>query len=344
VTARRYLICQLCGWTAWTVVSMLYVQIGTEGLTVRAALSILLDSAVGFAISHGYRRMVRARRWQLLPLRYLAPRVLVAAMLQGALLDAIVVGLNALAWWSGYVQRIPTGIVVLFWFNSTIVFLAWSFLYFALHWLERGRRAEQAELRYLKSQLNPHFLFNALNGIRGLVAEDPAKAQQAITRLANLLRVALTSTTADTVPLARELEVVDDYLAVEALRLEGRLRVSLRIADDALTVPVPAMLVQTLVENGIKHGISRRLDGGELVISAERADDTLELRVSNTSAISDELHGSNLASARTGLANAMDRLHLLFGDKASLVLDRHDPAVTTARASIPIATPAREPR
>lgn len=344
MTTRRYWICQLSGWSAWTLVSMLYVQVGSPGLTVRTALWIVVDSALGCAISHGYRRIVRARRWQRLPLLSLTPRVVVAAMGQAALLDGVVVAMTTIgAWWAD-VAPLPSGIVVLFWFNSTIVFLAWSFLYFGLHWLERGRRAEQAELRYLKSQLNPHFLFNALNGIRGLVAEDPAKAQHAITRLANLLRVALTSASVDTVTLARELEVVDDYLAVEALRLEGRLRVSLDIDDDALTVPVPAMLVQTLVENGIKHGISRRLDGGELTISAARAEGALELRVSNTAAAPGASHTTDVASARTGLANAIDRMHLLFGDKASLVLDTGDPALTIARARIPIAAPRGEPR
>ncbi|HEV7557718.1 MAG TPA: histidine kinase, partial [Kofleriaceae bacterium] len=251
MTRRGYAICQLAGWSAWSLTSLMYMQLSGPGISWRSLRWTVIDSVFGFAISHGYRALVRARRWQLLPLRQLAPRVIAGSIIQAAILDVMVV-----VW--AFVSRdasepaLPWDLVVMFWFNFSIVYLAWSFLYFGLHWLERSRRAEQAELRYLKSQLNPHFLFNALNGIRGLVTEDASKAQEAITRLAKLLRVALGSVTADTVPLSRELEVVDDYLAVEAVRLDDRLAVKLDIAADALDVLVPAMLVQTLVENGIK--------------------------------------------------------------------------------------------
>jgi LytS/YehU family sensor histidine kinase len=174
-------------------------------------------------------------------------------------------------------------------------------------------------------------LFNALNGIRGLVAEDPGKAQEAITRLAKLLRVALGSVTADTVPLSRELEVVGDYLAVEAVRLDDRLAVKLDIGTDALDVLVPAMLVQTLVENGIKHGIARRTDGGEIAVTARCDAGALEVSVSNTAS-----DGAFEGGDGVGLANAHERLQLLFGDRASLSLDRSDAARTVARVRIPI--------
>ncbi len=329
MTRRRYAICQLAGWTAWTLTSLAYLQVAGVGVTGRSVVWTVADSALGFAISHGYRGMVRRRQWARLPLRRLAPRVFAAAIAQAALLDAFVVSWSLFE--SGGEVRLPSGLIVMFLFNFSIVFLAWSFLYFGLHWLERSRRAEQAELRYLKSQLNPHFLFNALNGIRGLVAEDAPKAQEAITRLAKLLRVALGSVTADTVPLVRELEVVDDYLAVEAVRLDDRLAVRLDIAPDTLDVPVPSMLLQTLVENGIKHGIARRIDGGEIVVTARRTATSLELAVTNTA-----YAGATDATGGVGLANATERLLLLFGERASLALDRSDATRTTARVRIPI--------
>lgn len=331
MTSRRgYAICQITGWSAWTLTTLGYLQLVGVGITLRTARWSLIESAIGLAISHAYRT-VRARRWTALPLRRLAPRVLVASVVQAGVLDAAVA---ALSWLRSTADEppLPTDLVVMFLFNFTILYLAWSFLYFGLHWLERSRRAEQAELRFLKAQLNPHFLFNALNSIRGLVAEDPGKAQVAITRLAKLLRVALGSVTADTVPLARELEVVDDYLAVEAVRLDDRLAVRLDIAPDTLGVPVPAMLVQTLVENGIKHGIARRTDGGEISVTARCAGGVLRLEVSNTAADPATEPGGGI-----GLANAHERLQILFGDRATLALDRSSAERTTAVVRIPLA-------
>jgi hypothetical protein len=331
MTRRGYAVCQVTGWTAWTLTTLMYFRLSGIAITAQSVSWALMQSGVGFAISHGYRRIVRARRWAALPLRRLAPRVLGAAVAQAMLLDAAIDGL---AWLSerSAEQSLKLDLLVMFLLNFTILYLAWSFLYFGLHWLERSRRAEQAELRYLKSQLNPHFLFNALNSIRGLVSEHPPRAQEAITRLAKLLRVALGSVTADTVPLARELEVVDDYLAIEAVRFDARLAVRLDIARDTLDIAVPAMLVQTLVENGIKHGVARRTDGGEIVVTARRQGGALRLEVSNTAAGPGDDAGNGV-----GLANAHERLQLLFGDRATLVLDRSSAERTTAVVRIPLA-------
>jgi two-component system sensor histidine kinase AlgZ len=330
MSRRGYAICQITGWSAWALTTLGYLQLVGVGVTPRTLRSAAIQSAIGFAISHVYGAG-RARRWIALPLRRLAPRVILASVVQGVVLDAAIV---ALSWLMSTAdgKPFPLDLIVLFLFNFTILYLAWSFLYFGLHWLERSRRAEQAELRFLKAQLNPHFLFNALNSIRGLVAEDPRKAQEAITRLAKLLRVALGSVTADTVSLARELEVVDDYLAVEAVRLDDRLAVRLDIAPDTLGVPVPAMLVQTLVENGIKHGIARRTDGGEIAVTARCAGGVLRLEVSNTAADPATEPGGGI-----GLANAHERLLLLFGDRATLALDRSSAERTTAVVRIPLA-------
>jgi sensor histidine kinase YesM len=249
---------------------------------------------------------------------------------QAAVLDGFVVVNSQLA--GDDARQLHIASVVQLLFNFSILFFGWSLIYFGLHWLDRSRRAERTQLRYLKSQLNPHFLFNALNSVRGLIAEDPARAQASITRLANLLRVALGSVTADTVPLARELEVVGDYLALEAVRLEHRLTVTLEIAPDALAAAVPSMLVQTLVENAIKHGVARRRDGGELAVRAQVHGGMLELAVSNTPAPDAGERGNGV-----GLANATERLQLLFGDRATLRLDRSRADCTIARARIPIA-------
>ena len=330
--AVTYAVCQAVGWLGWTAISVAFIALSRYEVTAARVGNALLINAAGFAISHGYRWFVRRRRWTQRTILALVPRLLLGSVVQGALLDACfllcvrhpgVAGDPAL--------RYETATPVILLFNFSIVYLLWSLIYFGVHWFERSRRAERAELSYLKSQLNPHFLFNALNSVRGLVAEDPVRAQASITRLAKLLRVALASVSADTVPLDRDLEVVEDYLALEAVRLEHRLRVTLDIAPDARAAPVPAMLVQTLVENAIKHGVARRRDGGELVVAARLAGRTLIIEVTNTAAPEPGEPGHGV-----GLANARERLQLLFGPGATLRLDRSRAELTVAEARIPL--------
>ena len=111
----------------------------------------------------------------------------------------------------------------------------------------------EAELRALEAQINPHFLFNCLNSIRALVVEDPTKAQDMITRFATLLRYNLNHDSRHTVPLSAEAEIVADYLALEKVRFEDRLRLQFAIDPGAASLLVPPMILQTLVENALKH-------------------------------------------------------------------------------------------
>ncbi len=147
--------------------------------------------------------------------------------------------------------------------NWAVLLFIWSLLYFAYSWFMRGRREEIRNLRLetanrenqlstLRAQLNPHFMFNALNGIRALVDEDPEQAKRAITHLSAILRNAMNSVKRRTVPLGEELDIVKAYLALEAMRYEERLRTAIDIQPGLERIPVPPMLLQTLVENAVK--------------------------------------------------------------------------------------------
>jgi len=175
----------------------------------------------------------------------------------------------------------------------------------------------EAELRTLEAQINPHFLFNCLNSIRGLVLEDPALAQDMVTRLSNILRYNLRRDVNHTVPLSCEVEAVSDYLALESVRLEERLRVRMAIEPDAAAFPIPAMLLQTLVENAVKHGIAPLPGGGELTVSARLDGQGLALEVDNPG----RLAAPHPEASGMGLANARDRLRILYGSGASLRLE-----------------------
>jgi LytS/YehU family sensor histidine kinase len=227
--------------------------------------------------------------------------------------------------------------------NWAVLYMIWLAIYFAAVGLreyrtvrlaqsELARALQLAELRLLKSQLNPHFLFNALNTVRSLIADNPSRAQSAVTRLANTLRYTLRSRHDELVTLSQELDIVSDYLELESMRFEDRLRIESHVPDDAAGVHIPVMLLQTLVENAIKHGIAELPSGGLLRISAVLQNETLILEVENPRPSAT----IRITQEGVGLRNARDRLRLLFGTRASLELDLAKPAVATARLRIPL--------
>jgi len=224
-----------------------------------------------------------------------------------------------------------------------IVFMtcAWTAIYVAVHWYRGYRQSQiremevelslrQAELQALQAQVNPHFLFNSLNVIRGTVHENPAKADDMITSLGNLFRRALSSGGAHMIPLREEMAAVSDYLALESARFEERLNVRMQFDPDAETCSVPVLLVQTLVENAVQHGIAHLPAGGTVSIRGIRENGNLVLEVENTG----KLRKQDGSGAHTGLTNARQRLRLLCGDKASLDLADRDGTVA-ARVVIP---------
>jgi two-component system, LytTR family, sensor kinase len=175
----------------------------------------------------------------------------------------------------------------------------------------------QARLGALKMQLQPHFLFNTLNAVVSLVrARRGREAEDTLAHLSDLLRWVLDDSEQQEVPLARELEYVRLYLAVERVRFSDRLNIEMRIAPDALDAAVPHLCLQPIVENAIRHGIEASAAAGELVIGARRVDRMLELVV--------EDDGPGFRSMRQpigiGLANTRLRLAELYGDRASLTL------------------------
>lgn len=203
--------------------------------------------------------------------------------------------------------------------------------------------AREAELRALRSQINPHFLFNSLNSLRALLPLDQVRPREAITRLAELLRAALASGHEPLVPLEHELQTVDNYLALEQLRHEERLRWRIDAPTSAASVRVPPFLLQGLVENAVKHGIDRREAGGEILVEILPGAAGLRLRVTNPG----RLGGVAAASASTGvgLANTRARLTLLFGPAASFSLADVGSNTVVAEVFMPTATtvPASAP-
>ena len=179
--------------------------------------------------------------------------------------------------------------------------------------------AHQAQLKMLRYQLNPHFLFNTLNAISTLVLDrNNQVANQMVQGLSAFLRHSLDSDPMQRVTLKQELDALNLYLGIERIRFAERLAVETRIAPECWSALLPSLLLQPLVENAIKHAISKMVAGGTLVISAERAGDRLELRVADNGPGSPDLHHANGEGCGVGLTNTRERLRVLYGDEQSV--------------------------
>jgi LytS/YehU family sensor histidine kinase len=352
-TQSAYWLCQLAGWGLYGL-SQFYAAIWFLGAPWgRVAAEILVLHAAGLGLTHALRDYARRRLWNALRVWQLAWRIALASVVlaipMGLATNFLVVaGLHNPAIvipdasTSGGIPLVTLLRISLQVANWTAVFTAWLVIYsigtrlreqrFAeLRQSELARALQLAELRLLKSQLNPHFLFNALNTVRSLVAHDPSRAQDAVTRLANTLRYTLNSSHDELVALAQELEIVNDYLELESMRFEERLSVELDIPADLRSTRIPVMLLQTVVENAIKHGIAELPAGGVLRIQALLRGDSLVIRVENPKPPT----ASSVAREGVGLRNSAERLRLLFGSRASLELDLSQPSVATTQISIP---------
>jgi two-component system, LytTR family, sensor kinase len=201
------------------------------------------------------------------------------------------------------------------WMYCCIVFafLAWRFAeetrLRALREERLQTKLARAELQVLKMQLQPHFLFNTLNTIYHLAPQNSRKAQAMIARLAELLRLSLDHVSSNTVPLQRELEFLNSYLEIEKARFEERLTILMDIAPDANEALVPNMLLQPLVENAIRHGVSKKAAGGTITIAANRVDKRLQLSITDDGRLSVKTGGGGI-----GLSNTRARLTQLYGE------------------------------
>lgn len=227
-------------------------------------------------------------------------------------------------------------------YYNLLLISIWMLIYILYHYVEKNRNdqldrlklestVKELELKTIKSHINPHFIFNSLNSIRALVDENPKRARRAITELSNILRSSMQTEKSETVSLERELEIVKDYLALEQMRFEERLKIEFDIDEDCLQQQVPPMMLQTLVENAIKHGISRQIRGGVVRVVAAFKDNDLELFVQNTGQLSllPPVDGFGIKSTR-------DRLHLIYYGKAIFEIRNLGTAMVESKVTIPV--------
>lgn len=231
----------------------------------------------------------------------------------------------------------------------TMLGLGWLLLYLGFQSVQAYQQAlverarldaalKDAELRALRGQLNPHFLFNALNVVRRLAATDPSRTRQAITQLASLLRDTLNGGDAPTVKVSAELRQVDAYLDLEKLRFEERLEVAVDCDPAALGRPVPPFSVLTLVENAVKHGIASKIAGGRLGIQIVAEPGLTVVRITNPGPL-----GGAPRQGRVGLPNLRERMRLLYGERATLTIGCDDGTTVVSELKIPNEWPLVHP-
>lgn len=188
--------------------------------------------------------------------------------------------------------------------------------------LQLEANLKEAQLNTLKGQINPHFMFNSLNNIRGLMLEDVDKARGMLTSLSETLRYSLTKSDVNSISLEDELEMVENYVEISKIQFENRLQFETHIDSDSLNKQIPPMIIQMLVENALKHGISNLKNGGVVKLSTIVKDSQLQIEVAN----SGTLHKSK-DSTQLGLQNIKKRLELLYGQDASFTLKEIDDQV-----------------
>ncbi len=225
----------------------------------------------------------------------------------------------------------------------TLMLIAiWMLIYIVYHYVEKNRKdqidrlklettVKELELKTIKSHINPHFIFNSLNSIRALVDENPKRARRAITELSNILRSSMQAEKSETVSLEKELDIVKDYLALEQMRFEERLRIEFDIDEDTLQQQVPPMMLQTLVENAIKHGISKQVLGGVVRVVAIFKDNVMQLQVQNTGQLLKIPNGEGF-----GIKSTQDRLNLMYQGKAVFEIKNLDATMVESKVTLPV--------
>jgi two-component system LytT family sensor kinase len=341
-----YWLCQIGGWGFYVLLYTFYYY------TINYYYSdypyyfhtVFCEAGTGLLISHLMRTVIRESKLLDLSIQRQIIWMTIITIAFGLIYSSVVVTIESVMGWEP--EYFIGASFVYKWARTALggglFFTIWSLIYLTYHYVMSTQRerlnqvklealVKELELKTIKAHINPHFIFNALNSIRALIDENPARARNAVTELSQLLRSSMNADKEELVSLERELSIVKNYLALEQIRFEDRLRVSLNIDEDTLKQQLPPMMLQTLVENAIKHGISKEMKGGEISIISDFVDDHHELIVRNTGKLNEDGDGSGF-----GLNSTRNRLHLLFGDKAKFHIQDTPDYIVEAKVIMPL--------
>ena len=332
---KLYWFSQIIGWLVYVLIAGFFNLLNNNELNTELIVSLLSIYLIGIIVSHIYRTLIVKLNWMRHSIAHLIPRVLIGVIIFGIIVYIIqTIVLDILITKTSYQFSFADAFPKII--NWTLLYLLWSLLYFLFHFINNYKKEEiknlkwqatknEIELNKIKSQLNPHFIFNSMNSIRALVDENPDLAKNAITQLSNVLRNSLLMGKKKVIPFSEELRLVNDYLNLEKTRYEERLIIEKDIDSSTESFLVPPLMVQTLVENSIKHGTSQLPKGGIVKITAHLEKDHLMINIYNDGVY----HQSQQPETGFGLINTKQRLQLLYGDNATFKINNENGRVRT---------------
>lgn len=329
---RNFWIAQIIGWLTMAG-SILLVQL-LAGFPKKLLLTnSLTPMLVGFIVTSIYRYLIRKwywRKWNLtITLAFLLGSTFVLTSVFMVTVFAVIrlfYGVPGLSL-SAFLGNM---------FIFTLIILTWNLLYFTVHYFNNWTQAEidkwkltaemkDAQLGSLKSQIKPHFVFNTINNIRSLILEDKDKARDMLVNFSDLFRYSLKSTDQSKVELKEELEIVQQYLELLSIQFEDKLQYNIQVDPSLETIMLPPMMLQLLVENAVKHGISQTKEGGSILIDIDHGNGFAHIKVQNTGT----LNPSSDLDDQTGvgLENIRKRLDLIYEGKASMSIHEENTKV-----------------
>ncbi|SFT50279.1 Histidine kinase [Lishizhenia tianjinensis] len=326
-----YWVFQLLGWGAFGIILMIIIYTSeTEGLDTENILYVSTMVILFIVMSHLLRTIFIKFNWLNLKFLPLLARVMPTCILISYLflLSITLFEFMMLGEMDDSIEFLDFSIKAVVY---SIFFMSWSTFYITYHLVNKSRVQElenlklnasqtEIELKNLREQLNPHFLFNSLNSIRALIDLEPSTAKTSVTTLSNLLRNSLQMGKKSNVTLSEELDLCKRYLELEGIRFEERLRVIWNV-NAPMDIVIPPFIIQTQVENAIKHGISKSIDGGDVFVGINYTQENLNIKVENTGRI------KNGGRQGIGIENTKRRLFLHYKQNASFNLTEENDRV-----------------
>lgn len=331
---NRFFVFQWIGWSVFAGINI-YITVLTGELSSILITVNLLLALMGLMLSSAFRKHIIEKGWHQFNLEKQLIHVAIGIVFLTFIyaicyyLLLFIFFRNKLALHTDLVSISGT-IIAIF-----MLFVCWTSLYFAWHYIEKNRSSlikrlqlesamKDLEIKTLRSNLQPHFIFNSLNSIRALIDEDPNLAREAITKISTILRHSIAHQEA-TNTLRNEIQFVQDYLSLEKIRFEERLITKTELSPDTLDYHIPSMMLQTLVENAIKHGISSSEKGGYIYIKSSINNQQLILEITNSGTWQEEAKHPD--SIGFGLSSTIQRLKHQYGEQSRLQIRHTDKEV-----------------
>ena len=332
--SKLYWFFQITGWGLYFIINLFFIS-NIDKLQPEFIFGFLNVSLTGFILSHFLRYLINRQHWVSKSLIVIGRNIIIATLLFTAIWIAISIPINLYLYRNipGF-SHISLSYLFILYFQFSIILILWQLLYLSVALFRQNKKhlvekyqlelaLKDAELLALKSQINPHFLFNYLNSIRSLILSNPEFSREMITRLSAMFRYSLNYGGKKLVAIKEEIELNQHYLALEKIRFEERLQIAWHIDSKLEDCLIPPFSLQVLLENAIKHGVNKTTEYCHVEVFILSKDNKLILKVINDGKIA----AHNPDQRKVGLSNVQQRLQLLFADASTFSIQQQQSKV-----------------